>query len=83
VQQVSIASGGGSFLIDQVAKMGADAYLTGEMSHNVYHTVRELGLNVIYGGHYATETAGLKALAEHLAVRFGLDTVFVDLPTGA
>jgi putative NIF3 family GTP cyclohydrolase 1 type 2 len=38
---------------------------------------------VIYGGHYATETAGLKALAEHLEVRFGLETVFVDLPTGA
>ena len=83
VQRVSIASGGGSFLIDQVAKVGADAYLTGEMSHNVYHMVRELGLNVIFGGHYATETAGLKALAEHLAVRFGLETIFVDLPTGA
>jgi dinuclear metal center YbgI/SA1388 family protein len=83
VQRVSIASGGGSFLSAQVAKMGTDVFLTGEMNHNVYHMVRELGLNVIYGGHYATETAGLKALAEHLAARFGLETVFVDLPTGA
>jgi dinuclear metal center YbgI/SA1388 family protein len=83
VQRVGIASGGGSFLVAQVAKMGVDVYLTGEMNHNVYHMVQELGLNVIYGGHYATETAGLKALAEHLAARFGLETVFVDLPTGA
>jgi putative NIF3 family GTP cyclohydrolase 1 type 2 len=42
-----------------------------------------VGLNIVYGGHYATETAGLKALAEHLVGQFGLETVFLDLPTGA
>jgi dinuclear metal center YbgI/SA1388 family protein len=83
VQLVGISSGGGGFLIDQAAEAGVDVYLTGEMSHRFYHRARELGINVVYGGHYATETAGLKALAEHLAARFGLDTVFLDLPTGA
>ena len=53
------------------------------MSHSYYHEARELGLNVVYGGHYATETVGLKALAEHLAARFGLETTFLDLPTEA
>jgi dinuclear metal center YbgI/SA1388 family protein len=83
VQLVGISSGGGGFLIDQAVVAGVDVYLTGEMSHRFYHRARELGINVVYGGHYATETAGLKALAEHLATRFGLDTIFLDLPTGA
>jgi len=83
IRQVGIVSGGAGFLVDQAAEAGVDVYLTGEMSHSAYHQARDLGLNVIYGGHYATETAGLKALAEHLAGRWGLETVFLDLPTGA
>jgi putative NIF3 family GTP cyclohydrolase 1 type 2 len=53
------------------------------VSHEAYHEAQELGVNVIFGGHYATETAGLKSLAKHLSDRFGLETVFLDLPTGA
>jgi dinuclear metal center YbgI/SA1388 family protein len=83
VHQVGIVSGGAGFLVDQAAEAGVDVYLTGEVSHNVYHQALELGLNVVYGGHYATETAGLQALAEHLADRFDLETFFLDLPTGA
>lgn len=83
VRQVGIVSGGAGFLVDRAAAAGVDVYLTGEVSHSVYHQAQEFGLNVVYGGHYATETAGLKALAEHLTTRFGLETVFLDLPTGA
>jgi dinuclear metal center YbgI/SA1388 family protein len=83
VRRVGIVSGGASFLLDQAAEAGVDVYLTGEMSHSAYHQAQELGLNVVFGGHYATETAGLKALADHLAYEFGLTTVFLDLPTGA
>jgi putative NIF3 family GTP cyclohydrolase 1 type 2 len=80
---VGIVSGGAGFLVEQAAEAGLDVFLTGEMSHNVYHLARELGLNVVYGGHYATEAAGLKALADHLAAKFDLETIFLDLPTGA
>jgi dinuclear metal center YbgI/SA1388 family protein len=83
VRRVGIVSGGAAFLIDQAAEASVDVYLTGEMSHNVFHDAQELGINVVYGGHYATETAGLKALADHLATRFELETTFLDLPTGA
>lgn len=83
VHRVAIVSGGAGFLLDQAAEAGVDVYLTGEMSHNVYHQAQEFALNVVYGGHYATETAGLQALADHLAVHLGLDTAFLDLPTGA
>ena len=83
VRRVGIVSGGAGFLVDQAAEAGVDVYLTGEVNHGVYHRARELGLNVVFGGHYATETAGLKALAGHLAERFHLETTFLDLPTGA
>ena len=42
----------------------------------------ELGLNVLYAGHYATETFGARAIGEALAKKFGLEHVFIDLPTG-
>lgn len=83
VQRIAIVSGAGGSLVDQAAEANVDVYLTGELSHNVYHRAQELGLNVIYGGHYATETAGLRALADHLSERFDLEITFLDLPTGA
>ncbi len=83
VRRVGIVSGGAGFLLDQAAEAGVHVYLTGEMSHSAYHQAQELGLNVVFGGHYATETAGLKALADQLAREFGLETIFLDLPTGA
>lgn len=83
VQRVGVVSGSASFLVGQAAQAGLDVYLTGEMSHNDYHQARELNINVVFGGHYATETSGLKALADHLSAQFGLDTDFFYLPTGA
>ena len=83
VQTVGIVSGGAGILVSQAADAGVDVYLTGEVSHVAYHEARELGVNVVYGGHYGTETAGLKSLAEHLSDRFGLETIFLDLSTGA
>jgi dinuclear metal center YbgI/SA1388 family protein len=83
VQKVGIVSGGAGLLVSQAADAGVDVYLTGEVSHIAYHEAQELGVNVVYGGHYGTETAGLKSLAEHLTDRFGLETIFLDLSTGA
>ncbi len=82
VQKVGIVSGGAGSLVSQAVDAGVDVYLTGEVSHIAYHEARELGVNVVFGGHYATETAGLKSLAEHLAARFDLETTFLDLSTG-
>lgn len=82
VRRIGIVSGGGAGMIGQAAEAGLDLYLTGERSHTFYHEAEERGLHVIYAGHYATETTGLKSLAQHLAERFGLRTTFIDLPTG-
>ena len=80
--QVGCISGGAAPLIDQVAGAGFDTFVTGETSHSFFHYAAEWGLNVIYGGHYATETLGVKALARHMEEKFGLETTFLDIPTG-
>ncbi|MCX7682085.1 MAG: Nif3-like dinuclear metal center hexameric protein [Anaerolineae bacterium] len=80
--RVGCISGGAAFLIDQVAQAGFDTFVTGEPSHSFHHHAAEYGLNILFGGHYATETLGIRALARHLSDRFGLETVFLDVPTG-
>jgi dinuclear metal center YbgI/SA1388 family protein len=80
--RVGIVTGSGGALIGQAAAAGLDTYITGEGSHHSYFDAEELGLNVYFAGHYATETIGVKALAEHLGTRFGLPWVFLHHPTG-
>lgn len=80
-RRVAVCSGFGVTLVDEALAAGADTLITGETSHSWYHGVRERGINVVYGGHYNTETVGVKALARHLQAQFGLETVFLDFPT--
>ncbi len=80
--QVGCISGWGGDMMDQVADAGFDTFVTGEAIHAFFHQAAEWGLNVLYGGHYATETLGVKALARHLEKKFGLKTTFLDIPTG-
>ena len=82
VRRVGIISGGGGGMIRDAAAAGVDTFLTGEGNHHSFFDAEELGVNVIYAGHYATETVGVKALAEHIAARFGLTWEFIDHPTG-
>ena len=81
-EHVGIITGGAGSRIAAARDAGLDTYLTGEGAHYTYFDAIELGVNVIYAGHYATETVGVKALAEHLSGRFGLPWEFLDLPTG-
>lgn len=76
-----ITGGAGSDIYD-VAKEGIDTFITGEAPHWAAVAAHELGLNLMLGGHYATETFGVKALAAHLSDRFGLPWEFLDCPTG-
>ncbi len=79
---VAVCSGFGVTLLDEAVAAGADTLITGETSHQWFHHVREQPINVIYGGHYQTETVGLRALQRWLGARYALRTVFIDLPTG-
>lgn len=82
VKRVAVISGGALGMIDQAANEGYDAYITGESGHSHYWFAKEACVNVIFGGHYATETWGVKALGEKISKELGLEAVFLDLPTG-
>lgn len=81
-ERVGVVTGGGASFTAEAADLGLDALVTGEASHHVYFDAAELGIHVLLGGHYATETFGVRALAEHVAERFDLTWEFVDQPTG-
>lgn len=81
-RSIGIMTGGAGSEVATVAKAGIDTFITGEGPHWSYTLAEELGVNILYGGHYATETFGVKALSAHLSERFGLPWDFVDHPTG-
>ena len=82
IRRIGIISGGAGSHIGEVFEAGCDTFLTGEGAHHTFFDAEERGINVIYAGHYATETVGVKALGKHLEDRFGLETFFIDHPTG-
>ncbi|MEA3335991.1 MAG: Nif3-like dinuclear metal center hexameric protein [Chloroflexota bacterium] len=81
-QRIAILSGAGASHAGEAANLGADTLITGETSHSQFYSAHDHQINLIFAGHYATETVGLKALGRHLNGKFGLETVFIDLPTG-
>ena len=82
VKRIGILSGFGARNIDEAAALGCDTYVTGETSHAQYYDALNAGINLIYAGHYTSETVGVQALGQHLVEKFGLEFTFVDLPTG-
>jgi dinuclear metal center YbgI/SA1388 family protein len=81
-RRIGVVSGGAGGDLKKAAEEGVDTFVTGEGPHWTYAMAEDLDLNVLYGGHYATETFGVKALAAHLSARFRVPWVFLDHPTG-
>jgi dinuclear metal center YbgI/SA1388 family protein len=81
-RRIGVVTGGAGAELHQAAAEGVDTFITGEGPHWTYALAEDLGLNVLYGGHYATETFGVKALAAHLSKKFEVPWVFLDHPTG-
>lgn len=81
-RQVGVVTGGAGAEVREAVAAGLDTFVTGEGPHWTATLAEELGVNVLYGGHYATETFGVKALAAHLSKKFRLPWFFVDYPTG-
>lgn len=82
VRTVGIISGGAPLEVDQAISQGLDLYITGDANHIAYHRCREAGINAIFGGHYATEVWGVQRVGDKLAAETGIETTFLDVPTG-
>jgi len=83
LRRIAVVSGGGGLeAVELAAAAGADLLVTGELEHVMYHPAVESGLAVLAVGHYASETAGPRALMERFAAELGIPAEFADLPTG-
>ncbi len=82
VRRIGIVTGGGGDLVAKAAAAGVDTFVTGEGANHTFTLAEELGVNLIYAGHYATETFGVKALAAEVAERWEVPWEFLDHPTG-
>ena len=81
-EKIGIVTGGAGAELKLAASEGVDTFITGEGPHWTFALAEELGINVFYGGHYATETFGVKALAAELSKKFKVPWEFLDYPTG-
>jgi len=82
VSRIGVVTGGAGGEVAKAAEEGVDTFITGEGPHHSYTAAEELGVNLFYGGHYATETLGVKMLAAHLSPRFLVQWEFIEHPTG-
>lgn len=82
ISKVAVVTGGAGSEVAKVAGAGIRTFITGEGPHWSYPLAEELGVNLLYGGHYATETFGVRALSAHLAAAHGVPCSFIDHPTG-
>ena len=81
-KRIAIVTGAAGSEIHRVSALGVDTFITGEAPHWAGVAAAELRMNLLLGGHYATETFGVKALAANLSKKFSLPWEFLDFPTG-
>jgi len=82
IRTIAVVSGGGAAQLEETAGTDIDIFVTGELSHPSYHLAKELLINTVFCGHYATETLGIQRLGDTVKAKFNLETVFIDVPTG-
>jgi dinuclear metal center YbgI/SA1388 family protein len=82
LDRIAVVTGAGSRTLAEARDRRIRTLVTGEGPHHTFFDAEEWGLNLIYAGHYATETVGVRALGRHLEERFAMDFEFFDHPTG-
>jgi dinuclear metal center YbgI/SA1388 family protein len=80
VSRVAWCTGGAQDMLEEAIALGADAFVSGEISERTTHLARESGVIYAAAGHHATERFGIQALGRHLAQQYGIDAVFIDDP---
>jgi dinuclear metal center YbgI/SA1388 family protein len=83
VRELAWCTGGAQRYIAEARALGAELFLSGEVSEQTQHEARELGIDYLAAGHHATERYGVQALGEHLAGELGLEHRFIDVDNPA
>jgi dinuclear metal center YbgI/SA1388 family protein len=80
IETVAVVTGAAEQFVSDAAAQGYDCFVTGEAGEPTKHAAKEAGIHFVAGGHYATETLGVRALGAKLADEFGVECEFLDLP---
>lgn len=83
ITKIALCTGGAQDMIDQAAKMGCEAYISGEISERTTHSARELGIDYFSCGHHATERGGIQAFGEIISEKFAIPVTFIDIDNPA
>ncbi len=79
VQTVAWCSGGAQSYLKHAIDIGADCFITGEVSEQIPAIAKENNIAFIAAGHHATERYGVQALTQHLAQQFSLEHQYIDI----
>ncbi len=79
VRKIAWCTGAAQGYFDAAVELGADVYISGEISEQTTHQAVETGVSYISAGHHVTERYGVQALGEHLAEKFNLIHEFIDI----
>jgi dinuclear metal center YbgI/SA1388 family protein len=79
VATVGVVSGGAARDVREAARLGLDAFVTGEPEEDTPYLAEELGVTTICAGHHATETVGVRAVAKRLEEVFGIETEYLPV----
>lgn len=82
VQRIGVVTGRGGSVLEQAVAASVDCFVTGEPVQELYHAARDHRIHCLFGGHYATETFGVRAVGDWLADRFAVQIEWIDHPTG-
>lgn len=80
IRRIAWCTGGAQDFLEQAIALGADAFISGEISERTTHLARETGVIYASAGHHATERGGVQALGRHLAEHFGIEVEYVEDP---
>ncbi len=80
VKNIAVVSGGAPYDVFEAIEKEVDLFITGDAA-DVVEVVKDAKINVIFAGHYATETTGIKALQKIVEEKFDVETLFIDVPT--
>ena len=82
VRSVGVVAGNAAWAAPRASEEGLDLFITGEPSHEIYHHCLEARIHAIFAGHYHSESYGVRALAGKLSRETGVETTYLDVPTG-
>lgn len=79
IKKITWCSGGAQSYIEHAINIGADCFITGEVSEQIPAICKENDIAFISAGHHATERYGVQALGQHISQKFELDCQYVDI----